>query len=251
MRHVTTKIGAVQAITALGDTEHTQGSIRSGKGGDGAWLGSTAVCASGLPAPQWNAAVVVDPAEFDFAATDEWFGVRGQPWGALVPGGTAFEHGHRLFSRRVMAATPAALRHGSEGPTPRRANPEDLDALVHVDEAAFGKGDSALLAQWLAPHLENDEVTTATIDILGNPIATGYVVVSDGRAGKAAHIGGIAVVPAMQRKGLAAALTTWLADHAFEVGAEFVHLVTDNPTAARLYTRLGFHDAATVDIYGF
>ena len=237
------------AVLALADTEHTQGSIRSDRGGDAAWLGAAVVSSSGLPTAQWNAAVVVSPAAFDADATAKWFAHRGVPWGALVPGGASFAYGHRAFTRKVMTVSANSLRHSSEGSVPRVASVKDLAALVRVDEAAFGASDPGLLTQWLEPHLINEVVTTAAIDILGSPIATGYVVVSDGRAGRTAHIGGIAVVPAMRRQGLAASVTTWLADRAFDKGAEFVHLVTDNPAAARLYTRLGFVEAATIDIY--
>jgi ribosomal protein S18 acetylase RimI-like enzyme len=243
------KIDGDLAFAALADAGQAQGVARKSQGGAAAWLGDTGVASSGIPTPKYNTANVLDVDAFDFDATDEWFSQRLVPWGVQVRGRQRFDYGKHLFSERLMAVWPDDLRHVSEGVVPMQADSSDLVSLVRVDESAFGVSESNLISRWIEPHLSSPEIVTAKIDILGNPIATGYVVMCDGRAGRTGHVGGVAVVPAMQRRGLGALITTWLADQAFERGADFVHLFTTNPTAARVYSRLGFHDTTSVDIY--
>jgi ribosomal protein S18 acetylase RimI-like enzyme len=148
-----------------------------------------------------------------------------------------------------MQVTADELRHSTGQVPVRRATSEDLNGLVTVDRAAFGLSDLQALSDWIAGHLISEDIITGVIELVGSPVATGYVVLSDGRAGRTAQIGGIAVVPMMKRRGLGDRITTWLADYAFDHGADIVHLYTDSDIARRLYTRLGFREVGAFDVY--
>ena len=70
-----------------------------------------------------------------------------------------------------------------------------------------------------------------------------------GEAGRAFYLGGIGVLPDARRRGVAAALSSWLVVRGFEQGAELAHLQTESDDAARVYARLGFEQFSGIDIY--
>lgn len=58
--------------------------------------------------------------------------------------------------------------------------------------------------------------------------------------GKASEIVGVATLPAMRRQGLAAAVTSCLAEHAFAMGVSLVLLSAESDAVAAVYERVGF-----------
>ena len=72
---------------------------------------------------------------------------------------------------------------------------------------------------------------------------------SDGWAGPAVMVTGVAVAESFRRRGIGAALTSALVDWAFDGGATLVHLNPDEDTAARLYAGLGFVEVPGFDVY--
>jgi len=62
-------------------------------------------------------------------------------------------------------------------------------------------------------------------------------------------VGGIGVLPTARRRGVGAALSSWLVARAFEHGAVLAHLQTESDGAARVYARLGFDEFNGIDIY--
>jgi predicted GNAT family acetyltransferase len=81
------------------------------------------------------------------------------------------------------------------------------------------------------------------------PIATGHAVHGDDWAGRAVAVGGIAVVETARRRGVGAAIASWLTAHGLARGAGLAHLHPDHDAAARVYARLGFVETPGLDIY--
>ncbi|MGW2640191.1 GNAT family N-acetyltransferase [Streptomyces sp. NPDC001348] len=73
----------------------------------------------------------------------------------------------------------------------------------------------------------------------GTPMAVGHYH----PAGGTTEIGGVGTLPAARRRGLAAAVTGALADHARAHGVRTVFLAYAEDTVARVYARLGFRPA--------
>jgi len=219
-----------------------QGLLRGGA----AELRGIRVMSSGLPQPQWNGGDV-DDSEPDLAGAAAFFAARGVPWGVRVPAGMPWPHGRHVRRLDLMGVEPA--RFGPVPPPPglelRAAGPADLDGAAAVDAAAFGADARA----WLAPQLDAEPVDVALAALGGEPVATGYAVRSDGRAGPAVLLAGVAVVPAARRRGIGAALSSWLLTRAFAGGAALAHLQADTPEAARVYARLGFAPAGALEVY--
>jgi ribosomal protein S18 acetylase RimI-like enzyme len=119
---------------------------------------------------------------------------------------------------------------------------DDLDAVVAIDAAAFGGSARA----WLGPQFGAPGYETALAYLDGRAVGTGYSILSDGWAGPALYIAGVAVLPEARGRGIGAALTSWLIARGFERGATLAHLHPDDAAAARLYARLGF-----VEVPGF
>ncbi|WP_203136926.1 GNAT family N-acetyltransferase [Microbacterium sp. JZ31] len=235
------------ARAADGDAWQTHGLIRAASGGAVAEHPGVRTMTSGLPHPQWNNADVHDPARVDVAGVARWYARRGVPWGFRVPAGAEWVHGRRLFRCRLMALDASMLRPTTgDGVTVRAAAERDIREVVAVDAQAFG-GDPA--AAWMLPLLRSSRATVALASIRGRAVGTGYVLRSDGWAGPSALLAGIGVLPAARRRGVGAALSSWLLQRAFEDGARISVLNPDNDDAARVYSRLGFSEVEGFDIY--
>ena len=83
----------------------------------------------------------------------------------------------------------------------------------------------------------------------GEPAGTAYTLRSDGAGGPALYLAGVAVLAAARRRGVGAALSSWLLERGFAAGAELAHLNPDTDEAARLYGRLGFIETPGLDVY--
>lgn len=234
---------------AHGDAWQAEGLLRRPYGGDVATLPGVRLMASGLPHVQWNNGDVDDVERCDVAAVAAWYGSRGLPWGLRVPAGATFPHGRVLFRKRLMGLEPDGLQghHPVPGLRIRRAALGDLDAVLHVDAVAFEE-DREVERLWLLPRLAAPGVEVALASVDDTPVATAAVVRSDGRAGPAAYLSGVAVLPAARRRGIATALSAWLLERAFDDGAELAHLHPDDDAAASVYARLGFVEVAGLDV---
>jgi predicted GNAT family acetyltransferase len=60
---------------------------------------------------------------------------------------------------------------------------------------------------------------------------------------------GIATLAPFRRRGIAAALTSFMAQAAFDAGADLVYLAAANEPARRVYHRLGFREVGTLLVY--
>jgi len=152
---------------------------------------------------------------------------------------------HQLMAVQADAFSEA---RAPAGLTIRRGGEGDLSAAVLVDAAAFGT-DSESSRAWMEPHFVVDEVEVAIGNLGGIPVATGYALRCNGDAGPTVYLGGIAVLPAARRRGVAAALSSWLLAHGFDQGARFGHLQCDAEGAGRVYARLGFVEVDGIEVY--
>jgi GNAT superfamily N-acetyltransferase len=240
--------GLVHAAHADAWQEH--GRLRRATGGDCADLPGVRLMASGLPYAWWNTADVLDPSHADIEAVRAWYDARHLPWGVRVPAGTAWPHGRPLLHQRLMAQRPAQLRPApvTDGVTVRVAGPADLDAVVAVDSAAFD-AEPGPSRRWLAPMLDDAAVTVLlAVDGTG-PVGTAYSVRSDGHAGPAVLLAGVAVVPRARRRGVASAMSSVLLRDGYDRGARLGHLQPDTAAAAAVYAGLGFVEVEGIDVH--
>jgi GNAT superfamily N-acetyltransferase len=236
---------AARVQDAQADMWEYEGRLRAGV----AELRGIRLMASGLPQPQWNNGDVT-AADADVEGARAFFAERGVPWGVRVPVGIPWDRGRHLFRKRLMG-----LPAGEHRPAPavpglvvREADRGDAGAVVRIDATAFEE-DPAVQGPWVEPHIGAPGCTVALGELAGEPVATALGLRTDGRAGPCLCIGGVAVLPHARRRGIAAALTSWLLERGFAAGAELAHLHPDDDDAARLYGRLGFVETAGFDVY--
>jgi ribosomal protein S18 acetylase RimI-like enzyme len=237
--------------SAHGDAWQALGGVFDGRGAGTASLRGMRLMASGLPHPQWNGADVA-AVDADVEAARAFFAERGVPWGARVPAAMPWPHGRLLCRQRLMGLFAGDL---DPAPVPagfalQAAGASDLESVLAVDAAAF-ESDAQVGRPWLAALLgaPAEVVTVARATTAGRTVGTGYAVLSDGIAGPSVGIAGIAVADDCRRRGLGAALSSWLVRGGFDAGARLAHLQPDDDRAARLYARLGFIEAGGLDIY--
>jgi GNAT superfamily N-acetyltransferase len=236
---------------AHGDAWQVEGRLREPFGGGVASVRGARLMASGIDHPQWNNGDVDDPAAADVAAMRQWYAARGLPWGVRVPAGAEWPHGRFLFGKRLMGLDLAGFDGGSRdlaGVSIRPAGPADLDAVLRVDVIAF-ESEADLERQWMQPHLSAPDVDVAVAEVDGEPVGTAYAVRSDGRAGAALYVAGVAVLPEFRRRGFGGAIIAWLLARGAAAGARLAHLHPDTDEAARVYARLGFVEVDGFDIY--
>lgn len=239
---------------AQADAWQAQGRLRERCGGGAVAVPGARLMSSGLPHPQWNSGFVEDIGRFDIEAVRAWYAARafgaGVPWGLLVPQALPFAHGRLLHVKRCMglaagdflpAGAPASVVFAA-------ANMEDTDRVVLIDAEVFGEPVESDRC-WIAPQIGADGFTVAIARRDGEPVGTAIALETHGRAGPCVGIFGVAVLEHARRRGVGAALTTWLLARAFAGGATLAHLNPDTDVAARLYARLGFVETAGFDIY--
>jgi ribosomal protein S18 acetylase RimI-like enzyme len=205
--------------------------------------------AAGFEAKGVNSGDVTGP-DPDLDAAREFYGARGVTWGLRVPCELPWPHGRRLFRRRVMALPRAAFvpAPAADGLTLRPAGPADLAAVLHIDSTVF-ELDPVENTRWLEPLLPAEAADVALAIEDGEPAGTAYTLRSDGAGGPAVYLAGVAVLPGARRRGVGAALSSWLLERGFAAGAELAHLNPDTDEAARLYERLGFTETPGLDVY--
>lgn len=215
-----------------------------------AQLPGVRLSATGLQHPQWNNGDVDDPAEVDIDAVRTWYDAVGVPWGMRVPAGAWWPHGRHLFTKRLMGVTPETFSPAPAVPglVVRAADADDLADVLRVDSVAFEES-AAVERPWLQLLMAHPAVTIATAAVDGDVLATGSVTVSDGQAGRCGYVAGIAVLPEARRRGIGAAVSSWLTRIAFGRGAALCHLHPDTEAAAGIYRRLGYIEVDGLDIY--
>lgn len=237
--------------TAHADAWQAIGGQRASAGGGCDQLPGVRVMATGLPHAQWNSGDVEDAARVDIVLLRRWYAEHGVPWGVRVPAGIRWVYGRRLCTLRLMGLTPDRFAPASlpADVRIRVAGPADVDAVLGVDTVAFGKRDD-VQRPWLQPFLAEPTVTVALAELSGTPVGTGFCVHTRALAGPCVYVAGVAVLPAARRRGVGAAVSSWLVEQGMAVGAELAHLHPDTESAAAIYRRLGFGEVDGLDIYG-
>jgi ribosomal protein S18 acetylase RimI-like enzyme len=227
-----------------------QGALREPYGGAVASPRDLQLMVAGFEAEGVNSGDVTGP-DPDLDAARAFFDRHGVRWGLRVPQEQPWEHGRLLFRRRLMALDRAAFRPAPAVPglELRRAGRDDLPAVLHVDSTAFGL-DREENTRWLEPLLAAEErVDFALATLGGEPVGSAYTLRTDGAAGPCLYLAGVAVLVGARRRGVGAAMSSWLLQRGFAGGAELAHLNPDTTAAARLYGRLGFAELPGHDIY--
>jgi len=237
------------ARAAQADSLRVQGELRVPAGGGTAAPRDLQLMAAGFEAPGVNSGDVTGP-DPDLGAARAFYAARGVTWGLRVPCELPWPHGRRLFRRRVMAVPRAAFvpAPAVQGLSLRPAGPPDLAAVLHIDSTVFDL-DPEANTRWLEPLLAAAAADVALASLDGEPVGTAYTLLSDGAGGSALYLAGVAVLAAARRRGVGAALSSWLLERGFAAGAELAHLNPDTDDAARLYERLGFVDTPGLDVY--
>jgi ribosomal protein S18 acetylase RimI-like enzyme len=222
--------------------------VRAGRGGATVALRDLRLLAAGFDSPGANSGDVIGP-DPDLEGARAFFVPRNVRWGLRVPPELPWRHGRRLTRQRLMGLPAAAFRPAPEPPgvTLRRARPTDLETVVRVDAEAFGTDPAG--ATWFESLLDAARADVVVAEDAGEPVGTAYTLLSDGAAGPALYLAGVAVVPSARRRGVGAAMSSWLLERGFAAGAQLAHLHPDTDDAARLYARLGFAEVPGLDIY--
>jgi len=205
--------------------------------------------ASGLPEAKWNNADIVD-ADVDRAALVAWYAERQVPWGVRVPLGIDFDLGQPLSVKRCAALVPEAFEFDLEheprdrGVTIRRATRGDLAQYAAVEVAGFG-GTEDVELRWLSPALGAPGFAHWLAEREGSAAGVAMTIQTDERAGPAAYLGGVAVIPQEDGRDIEQRLVSVAAQDAFASGVGLVHT---NPDEAALVwlTAMGF-----VEVPGF
>jgi GNAT superfamily N-acetyltransferase len=227
--------------TAEGDAWQVHGELRAGT----LTLHGIRLMASGLNHPQWNNGDVISP-DADVAGARAFYSRLGVPWGVRVPAGMDWAHGTHLFRQRLMGVQAEDFKPAPAVPGLTVSLTTDVETVVRIDAEAFG---SEPTTAWARGHVGAPGVETALAHLDGSPVGTAYAVFSDGLAGPAVYLAGVAVVPAARRRGVGAAMSSWLAERGFAAGASLAHLHPDDDRAARVYSRLGFAEVPGFDVY--
>jgi GNAT superfamily N-acetyltransferase len=243
------RVAAARVRAAHADAWQAEGRLRERDGGGALEAPGLRLIASGLPHAQWNSGDVTTP-DADLATARGFYAARGAAWGLRVPSGMPWRQGRRVRTLRLMAVDAADFVPAPDAPgvAVRAAGADDLDAVVAIDAEAFGE-DRAAERLWIAPHLGAAGFATALATLDGEAAGTGYAIVTAGRGGPAAYLAGVAVVARARRRGVAAALSSWLLARTLADGAALAHLHADSDAAARVYARLGFADTGGLDVY--
>jgi len=165
---------------------------------------------------------------------------------------------HPLMHLRADELLPAASPDGAEVRT--IGSNDDLATVTAVAMVGFDSpgtsvgpvGVEALAAraaeadagelEFARDRLARGLTVTVAAFVGGVPVASGSHQPIDG----VTEIVGVACLPAFRRRGLAAAITTALAEDALRHGVGTVFLSADDEAVARIYGRLGFRTIGTV-----
>jgi GNAT superfamily N-acetyltransferase len=226
--------------TAHGDAWQVEGRVRQAHGGGVQVIHGARLMASGLPTPKWNNADI-DAPDVDLEAMAAWYAARNVPWGVRVPPEWDLPIGQPLFTKRCFGLRlthPPAAQSASHIQI-QRARVADLDAYVATDAAIFDD-DPVLTGHWVAPVLGAPRFAHWLARADGVPVGVVCSVRSDERAGPAAMLTGLGVLPAWRRHGLEEQLVRAVLRSAFADGAPLVHAYATGVTEAEFLQANGF-----------
>ena len=188
--------------------------------------------ASGIPRTKWNNADVT-AREVDLVAMSAWYEERDVPWGIRVPLDLSVELGTALFVKRCVALLPAKFPDQASPSGGLQVSPADANdpaAFAALDAAMFGGDIGGAVEEsraWVEPQFRAAGFRhwVAELDDVQVGIAT--TLRSDGEAGPAAYLTGLAVLAGSPRREVVSMLVAVAVADAFSAGAEFVHMNPD------------------------
>ncbi len=237
MRDLTRRVRAAHA-----DAWELEGRAREPFGGGTARVRGARLMASGIAEAKWNNADITDQSA-DVDAIRAWYGSRGMPWGLRVPLEIDLAVGEPLFVKRCVAVLSGGL------PSTSRASvsvgrERDTTSYAALEASAFGYEESAARV-WVGPQFTHHGFRHWVATAAGSPLAIGTTVRTDGDAGAAVYLTGLARLPGAPVEALQTLVDVATAD-AFASGAAFVHA---NPESAEEDEILAHHNA--VEVPGF
>ena len=157
--------------------------------------------------------------------------------------------GRHLDHLRLMGLRPAAFvaAPAVEGLAVREAGPGDLEVVVALDAEAFG-GEPRRARPWSrrASALPASPSRSPSSAASRPPPRTR----PHGRRRRTGVLlAGVAVAGPLRRRGIGAAISSWLLAGGFAAGARLGHLQADTDGAARVYARLGFGEAGALAVF--
>jgi GNAT superfamily N-acetyltransferase len=228
---------------AHADAWQVEGRARLPHGGGAHVVRGARLMASGLPTPKWNNADI-EALDVDLQATATWYAARDVPWGVRVPAEWDLPIGQPLFTKRcfglpLTAAWPPPIAGGIQI---QRAGVADFDAYVATDAAVFGD-DPVLVGQWVAPVLGASRFAHWLARTDGTPVGVACTVRSDERAGPAAMLTGVGVLPTWRGQGIEKQLLQNALRSAFADGAMLAHAYASDTDEAEFLQASGFIEA--------
>ena len=210
---------------AHADAWELEGRVRERFGGGVARVRGARLMASGLPEAKWNNADVTD-ASADGPAIRRWYESRRVPWGLRVPLELDLDFGEPLFVKRCVALLPSSAPTAAQVSCSVRRE-RAASVYVKLEAAAFAY-EEPVASAWVQPQFGPPGFRhwVATVD--EDPAAIGTTLRTDGDAGPAAYLTGLALLPGAPVEALRRLVAVAAAD-AFAGGAFFVHT---NPLSA-------------------
>ena len=127
----------------------------------------------------------------------------------------------------------AELGFGSSGTAVGQVGPEALPGAAAKLESS--------IVEFTRARMAGGHMMTAVATIDGVPVASG----AHSPVGLITELVGIATLPSHRRRGIGAALTSFLVQDAREHGVQTIFLSADSPEVARIYQRAGFRTCGT------
>lgn len=123
-----------------------------------------------------------------------------------------------------------------------------MQSVVTIQRRSFGKADAIAAtveeAESTAKRFHANLFFLAELD--GVPVGTGSLQLPyEGIA----EVAGIATLTEFRRRGIASALTSAIAQHAFDMGLDTLFIMAADQNVRRIYARLGFEDCGKVLVY--
>lgn len=148
---------------------------------------------------------------------------------------------------RCVAVKPGAAGSPGKGCTLRKLGERDYDALFDALETIAGSTHVRRGSRERDEAIER-KVAAAQVGCSTFGIFCGDTLLSTASVSSASKLGamisGVATRPEMRRRGLATAVVSATCEECFRQGMRFVTLYYTDPTAARIYGRIGFEDVA-------
>ena len=225
---------------AHADAWQVEGRARLAHGGGAHAVRGARLMASGLPTPKWNNADI-EALDVDLQAMVAWYAARNVPWGVRVPAEWDLPIGQPVFTKRCFG-----LQLTAAVPPPRagdiqiqRAGVADFDAYVATDAAVFDD-DPVLTGRWVAPVLGASRFAHWLARADGTPVGVACTVRSDERAGPAAMLTGLGVLPPWRGQSIEQQLLQTALRAAFADRAMLAHAHASDADEAEFLQASGF-----------